>query len=365
MCFFILLSALSYKLSDNELVSYIGTDENVQIPFSIGLTKISDEAFKNNTNVESISIASGINEIGDECFSGCSSLLSVMPSDIVTYGSNIFSSTSNLKVYCNVNSIAYNYCIDNNIQVDTDYDIADGVLNKYNGTSANVVIPNNLCLTQIGNNLSTGGFRRNNTLISVVIPENVVYIARMAFTSCSNLTTVSLPSSLIMIDSFAFNGCVNLNDVNIPLSVESIGSYAFAKCAIEEVDLSNVKTIAHRAFEDCDSLQIAIFSNTTNSIGTSAFGNCSNLIFNCIQNSYAHNYAIENAIAVQLISNDATSTYTINRNIDSSSLIPVSEETSLCERLTFDEYLENFYGNGITEADLEQILLEMDTLCLY
>lgn len=355
---------MGFVLSGNELVSYIGSDKNIQIPFSIGLKKISSEAFKNNTTIESISIASGINEIGDNCFSGCSSLTSlVMPSDIVTYGSNTFSSTNNLKVYCNENTNAYDYCIDNNIQVETDYDIADGVLNRYNGTNSNVVIPNNLCLTQIGNGSYYDGFKDNNSLQTVVIPEGVVYIARDTFMKCNNLTTVVLPNSIMHLESFSFSFCGNLSNVNMPTSLKRIDSYAFAhSVSITNVDLSNVTTIEYHAFDNCSNLENVRFSNTTTSIGVDCFANCPNLTFECIENSYAHTYAIENDIEVRLIEDPSTnSTYAVRRYLAPLNTTQVSDRTEMCEVFNLNAYIEENYGGEITEDNIAQIVLEIES----
>lgn len=356
--------SMGFVLLGNALKSYIGTDKNVQVPFSIGLTKISAEAFKDNTIVESISIASGINEIGDNCFSSCNSLTSVvMTPDITTFGSNIFSSTNNLKVYCKVNTTAYNYCVDNNIQVETDYDISDGVLNKYNGTSANVIIPTDLCITQIGNGSIYDGFRNNNTLQEVVIPEGTIYIGRFAFSTCKNLEQVTFPETLLEIEAHAFILCEKLHEINWPSSLKYIGPYAFTFCrSLVAVDLTNIETIEYHAFDSCDSLETAKFGSKTISIGTECFIDCPNLTFECIEDSYAHYYAIENGIAIQLTETSANNTYSTQRTLNNSSLVKISEETTVIEEFDFEEYLEENHNGEISEENWEQIILGMEVV---
>ena len=76
-----------------------------------------------------------------------------------------------------------------------DFEAAGGVLTKYLGKSANVVIPAEIggeAITKIG----TDAFNGNETLGAVVVPEGVEVLERGAFANCRNLKDVTLPHSL-------------------------------------------------------------------------------------------------------------------------------------------------------------------------
>ena len=293
-------NVLTYKsgfdISSGILNEYSGSAANVQIPFGMKITEIADNAFESVATLQSVSVASGITSIGSEAFKNCTSLTAiVIPDDVTTIGADAFDGVTNLTVYCNSGSYAEDYCTIHSITTNTDYNISDGVLNKYNGTSANVVIPSNLCISNIGYNAFANGYTWNTTLQSVVIPEGVIKIGMDAFNSCSSLTTVTLPSTIITLDSFAFSNCTNLESINIPTSLDTIGSYAFNNCTgLEEIDLNNVHTITYYAFSNCTSLNHVTLGESVTSIGNNAFNNCSNLVIYCYENSYAHQYALDN-----------------------------------------------------------------------
>ena len=71
--------------------------------------------------------------------------------------------------------------------------IKDGVLVKYTGSDANVVIPGNVVA------IGKSAFVNNVTLNSVTIPSSVTEIQAMAFYGCTNLTSVTVLSSEVSI----------------------------------------------------------------------------------------------------------------------------------------------------------------------
>ena len=103
--------------------------------------------------------------------------------------------------------------------------IEDGVLMKYTGTNAEVVIPNNV--TAIGDN----AFENCFSAASITIPEGVTTFGTGAFANCASLTEITIPDSVVSIGHNAFYGCTNLADVRIPKSVVNIKSEAFLDCS--------------------------------------------------------------------------------------------------------------------------------------
>src|SRR5574344_609399 len=140
----------------------------------------------------------------------------------------------------------------------------------------------------------------NTSTASVTIPAtvtnpsdsktyNVTSIGISAFYNCSELTSVTIPSSVTSIGESAFKSS-GLTSVTIPTSVTSIGENAFIGCLwLTSIDLSNansLQTIGASAFRNCSN---ATFITTTGtpatpvkynaltSIGNYAFRECSGL----------------------------------------------------------------------------------------
>jgi len=102
-----------------------------------------------------------------------------------------------------------------------DFVIQAGVLIKYNGSAANVIIPQGV--REIGES----AFGKTMTLEQVILPDGVKAIGPSAFSRCENLKRVSLPEGLERIEVYAFYGCFNLEEINIPDSLRRIGPVAF------------------------------------------------------------------------------------------------------------------------------------------
>ena len=145
----------------------------------------------------------------------------------------------------------------------------------YTGTATAVRIPdriNNLPVVRI----SDGAFEPGdgNTMItSVVVPNTVTTIGRMAFQNQSRLTTVTLSSSVTTIVEKAFMGCTALTSITLP-SVTTIGVDAFNGCtALTTVSLpASITTIGERAFRYCTALTtIGLPASARVTIGANAF----------------------------------------------------------------------------------------------
>jgi len=106
------------------------------------------------------------------------------------------------------------------------YDIdKQGVLNKYCGTAADIIIPEGVTA------ISNYAFYECKTLTSVVIPGSVTTIGDSAFRGCEALTSVVIPEGVTAIGESTFWGCKSLTSITIPESVKEIGSFAFLGCS--------------------------------------------------------------------------------------------------------------------------------------
>ena len=223
---------------------------------------------------------------------------------------------------------------------EADYVIRAGKLERYNGSSTDVVIPDNV--TVIGEE----AFKGCSALTRIVIPDNITAIEDAAFEGCrslkefvlsgtvksfgfgifkdcpnievqfadnvaeiadflfsyssfstiklpsgitkigkkafienKNLEKVILPDTVARIEDDAFNECFHLKYINMPRNLEYIGEAAFAMCQnITEIKLpTGFKEIGPRAFASCVRLKTIEIPNSTQKIGDRAFYACSEL----------------------------------------------------------------------------------------
>ncbi|AFA48679.1 leucine-rich repeat domain-containing protein [Acetobacterium woodii] len=150
------------------------------------------------------------------------------------------------------------------------------------------------------------GFRHDNDIISVRIPEGVEILKRSMFYKCSQLEEVIFPESLKHIEDFAFYGCEKLISakLNQCFVLETIGTSAFEGCRslkelvipdsvveIEEASFlgcqglitvnfpgnSQLEIIGSHVFKDCVRLEKIALPDHLKHIGISCFYNCHNL----------------------------------------------------------------------------------------
>ena len=129
----------------------------------------------------------------------------------------------------------------------SDFVVRGGILEQYNGTSLDVVIPDEV--SRIGKNV----FRGMN-IQSVVLAPNVTFIDEGAFCDCRSLVSVTFSERL-----------------------QEINSAAFAQCGLVELRIPGGVKIGPGAFNECSQLSTVVIENGVTSIGECAFRNCRKL----------------------------------------------------------------------------------------
>ena len=138
-----------------------------------------------NTQITSVQFSSTIEEIGDDAFYSCKSLMAEisLPESVKVIGKSAF---------------------------------------KYSAIKGNLSLPHNL------ESIKNDAFSNCSGLTgSLVIPDKVEIISSSAFSSCGFTGTLTLPKGLIEIASSAFSGTKFKGELNIPASVMTIGNDAF------------------------------------------------------------------------------------------------------------------------------------------
>ena len=267
------------------------------------VTTIGYSAFEDCDSLKSVIIGKNVTTIGEEAFAGCKGLARVDISDIGAWCNISFNS-----YYANPLYLAKNLYI--NGELVTHLVIPNGVttigeytfINCKNLTS--VTIPNSvdtigysafeecagLTSVTLGDRVTTidnGAFLNCYNLKSIVIPDSITAIGDSAFYGCKSLTSIVIPNGVKSISNGAFMECSSLTGITIPNSVTTIGGHAFRGCiGLTSVAIGNsVTTIGNHAFDGCYSLTSVEIPNGVTSIDDSAFYGCTELTNIAIPNS--------------------------------------------------------------------------------
>lgn len=250
-----------------QIDKYKGTEANVVIPPFVGdvpVTSIGGYAFvketrsswNTNTTTESIAIPESVSNISSFAFCGCSKLKKIrIPDHVTRIGYSTFESCDSLEridIPTSVTSIGYNaFRFTPWGKNQGDMVIVNGILVRYQGTDADIVIPGHV--TTIGEK----AFEGCKNLKSVEIPDSVKYIGPNAFEGCGNLKNVKLPKEITCIEVGVFFGCKSLRSVEIPDGVISIERMAFCDCTnLKKIELSDsVTSVDFMAFRGCKNLK--------------------------------------------------------------------------------------------------------------
>ncbi len=250
------------------LVRYTGKDENVVVPsgasfmwpeafrdvkdtlksivFSEGLVSIYNYTFQDFEKLEKVVLPESLKDIQRNAFAGCKNLSEInFPDNITKIGDNAFSGCEKLKKVRLVDTCQYSNedaeklsfpkgckvelynlkALEEEKFVKENFDIDGGVLKKYIGSSAKVVVPS--VVKQI---LPDAFDDAKEFLEQITISEGVTKIESNTFSLFAKLKKVTLPSTVKEIGDEAFCKCFELKEVNFPSGIEKIGKDAFFCC---------------------------------------------------------------------------------------------------------------------------------------
>ena len=193
--------------------------EHITIPsyvtyngYTLPVTGINNDAFKNYTSIKSITIGNSVTSIVSSAFSGCTGVKSVT-----------FNAT-NCESPSRSSEAWFQDCPLTSLVFGDDVKSIPGYI-AYNRTKLkNVTIGNSV--TSIG----SGAFSGCTSLTSVTIPNSVTMIGLHAFSGCTGLTSVTIGNSVAVIGEGGFAGCTSLTSITIPNSVTEIDHETFILC---------------------------------------------------------------------------------------------------------------------------------------
>lgn len=193
------------------ITKYTGKESTVILPSTISswpVTKIGEDALKDNTTITSVTIPDSVTEIGANAFAGCTNLTSV---NYIGDWSKLTIQSGNPAVEDAAEDAANEQLFDFEFTPDNTAVI---VKHYRRGAAADVTIPSRYKgkpVTAINN----AAFP-NSAVTSVTIPDSVTSIPDAAFYNCGNLETIHIPVSVTSIGNYAFADCPSLMTVTYP-----------------------------------------------------------------------------------------------------------------------------------------------------
>ncbi len=334
------------KLNDDNSYSIISvkniSSTELTIPSSINnipVKSIETEAFKDCTNLTTITIGANINNIGADAFKDTVNITRVnylgkienwpsikfenefsnpvgysknlfiddklvidivIPKSLKSIGEYVFYGfeciksvhyLSTIEDYCNI-EFAHEYS--NPTWHNADLYINDAKQNKltipstitkinkyafYGAEISSLILPSEL------EEISDYAFYNDKKLSSITFGENLescslTKIGKYAFSYCITLSEITLPEGLKEISDYAFYNDTSLFNLNLNSDLETIGKSSFANCTkLESFSApTGLKTIDDEAFMECSNLSNITFNEALLEIGNYAFYNDKNIL---------------------------------------------------------------------------------------
>lgn len=226
-------STFSCEIVDNEIIitKYIGTGKtSVTVPTTLDgkpVVAIADGAFKGNTELTTVTVKSGVRDIGASAFEDCTALSKItLPDTIIhigekaIYNTAYYNNTSNwrLKKTQNGNSSGKVEIGSGTSGGSIDWeDIGAPVLQYlYLGTNLIEIELEGIYSIKYGTRvIADGAFKGNAKAKDVGLPSSLVSIGCNAFEGCTSLESVRNLNVVDYIGDNAFKDCTSLEKINI------------------------------------------------------------------------------------------------------------------------------------------------------
>ncbi|MCH5152512.1 MAG: leucine-rich repeat protein [Clostridiales bacterium] len=270
---------------------------SITLPSTVNI--IGNSAFYYSA-IESISIPSGVKEIGSYTFSHCSNLTRVeLPDGITTFGwyafaycdvlteINLPAHLTEIPTYCFYKSGVTNIEIPADVQTIGEYAFSDcsslSVLTFASGSKLNSIDERafwwaNIRILELPEGIETVNATAfsSNDLERIVIPSSMKVLKSSAFGSNTNLQTVEWYPFDCTLDGSAFYKCGNFNVIFHGQT--ELPAYMYAGSNVTEYTVpDNITTIGDSAFSGCSQLSVITIHENVTYIGRDAFNRCTNI----------------------------------------------------------------------------------------
>ena len=223
-----------------------------KVVFPDSLTSIPRAFCRSVSALEEVKLPANLKIISNASFSECTNLKTIdLPDTVTEIGAFAFANCTSLK----------------------DFTIPDGIKSIgeeafYNSGITSLVVPESV------ETIDKLAFSHMANLTNATFPAG----CGITFSDCKNLKTAKITGNPTVIDNYMFYECSQLTDFEIPGSVKKIGYAAFYNTALKEAVIpASVTEIDDWAFGECQNLEKAVLSDGLKSIGGAAFYECPEL----------------------------------------------------------------------------------------
>ena len=217
------------------------------VDFSDSIESVCDNFCSGATSLTEVILNKNLRVLGDNAFSGCTSLVRCLVPEaeslLTTIGASCFSGNTSMTTFNfqntpNIESFGNEAF--KNTKLDSNSNIVIPSTVTFIGTSAFEQTSGSTCTTitidsiQFGNTIPSRAFFNCSALTTITVASgiNITNINDSAFEGCSSI--ISLPSSLwsnlVTIGDNAFRGCSTLASATLASSLTNIGTGAFQDC---------------------------------------------------------------------------------------------------------------------------------------
>lgn len=133
---------------------------------------------------------------------------------------------------------------------------------RYLGNDTNVTIPSEYKGKPV-TSIEQWAFFDNKTMVSVVIPDSIIYIREDAFAYSIALKNIHFGKNVKSVELHAFDGCESLETVNFPEGLTYIGEMIFIDCtALKSVSIPNsIEYFGEEVFFKVKGIEYTEFQN--------------------------------------------------------------------------------------------------------
>lgn len=223
-----------------------------KVVFPDSLTSIPRAFCRSVSALEEVKLPANLKIISNASFSECTNLKTIdLPDTVTEIGAFAFADCTSLK----------------------DFTIPDGIKSIgeeafYNSGITSLVVPESV------ETIDKLAFSHMANLTNATFPAG----CGITFSDCKNLKTAKITGNPTVIDNYMFYECSQLTDFEIPGSVKKIGYAAFYNTALKEAVIpASVTEIDDWAFGECQNLEKAVLPDGLKSIGGAAFYECPEL----------------------------------------------------------------------------------------
>ncbi len=243
------------------------------------ITEIPDDAMSGKTQLQELTLPTGLQIIGKRAFQNCPYLTGELdlPTTLTSIGESSFVGTNytSVKLSNSLKTIG-DYAF-NNLPIQqrlvlpnrltsvgahafdgtkiTGLVIPDGVKSIGDGAFAETPIEGHVTIPDGITYLGEGAFR-NTRISSVFLPNSVTTLCTGLFQGCSNLNLVYVPDNFTDMSNYAFDGCGALTTLRLSANTATMGEYSLQSTPLEYVKVpSQVEVLSKGVLKNCTKLE--------------------------------------------------------------------------------------------------------------